>query len=101
VKTTLRAIINLIYSPLSPIGICRQGYEAQQTAEPVEANRVDDLWDCSTRSFFLNLISLMPGVQETILFWLSRLMLPDATRIMETWVQNVFVNRSGDLISFG
>jgi len=43
----------------------------------------------------------MPGVQETILFWLSRLMLPDATRIMETWVQNVFVNRSGDLISFG
>jgi len=33
----------LIYSPLSPIGICRQGYEAQQTAEPVEANRVDNL----------------------------------------------------------
>ena len=72
------------------MGICRQGYEAQQTAEPVEANRVDDLWDCSPRSFFLNLISLMPGVQETILFWLSRLMLPDATRIVETGFRMFF-----------
>jgi membrane protein len=51
--------------------------------------------------FLLNLISFMPGVQETILFWLSRLMPPDATRIVETWVQNVFANRSGGLISFG
>jgi len=51
--------------------------------------------------FLLNLISFMPGVQETILFWLSRLMPPDATRIVETWVQNVVVNRSGGLISFG
>ena len=49
----------------------------------------------------LNLISFMPGVQETILFWLSRLMPPDATRIVETWVHNVFANRSGGLISFG
>jgi membrane protein len=49
----------------------------------------------------LNLISFMPSVQETILFWLSRLMPPDATRIVETWVQNVFANRSGGLISFG
>jgi len=49
----------------------------------------------------LNLISFMPGVQETILFWLSRLMPPDATRIVETWVQNVFAARSGGLISFG
>jgi uncharacterized BrkB/YihY/UPF0761 family membrane protein len=32
----------------------------------------------------LNLISFMPGVQETILFWLSRLMPPDATRIVDT-----------------
>lgn len=51
--------------------------------------------------FLLNLISFMPGVQETILFWLSRLMPPDATRIVETWVQDVFANRSGGLISFG
>jgi len=51
--------------------------------------------------FLLNLISFMPGVQETILFWLSRLMPPDATRIVETWVQNAFANRSGGLISFG
>src|SRR4030095_13016856 len=51
--------------------------------------------------FLLNLISFMPGVQETILFWLSRLMPPDATRMVETWVQNVFANRSGGLISFG
>ena len=51
--------------------------------------------------FLLNLISFMPGVQATILFWLSRLMPPDATRIVETWVQNVFANRSGGLISFG
>ena len=51
--------------------------------------------------FLLNLISFVPGVQETILFWLSRLMPPDATRIVETWVQNVFANRSGGLISFG
>jgi hypothetical protein len=65
----------LIYSPLWPIGICRQGYEAQQTAEPLGANRVDDLWDCSPRSF-LNLLSFMPAVQESILFWLSRRMLP-------------------------
>jgi membrane protein len=51
--------------------------------------------------FLLNLISFMPGVQENILFWLSRLMPPDATRIVETWVQNVFSNRSGGLVSFG
>jgi membrane protein len=51
--------------------------------------------------FLLNLISFMPGVRETILFWLSRLMPADATRIVETWVQNVFANRSGGLISFG
>jgi len=49
----------------------------------------------------LNVISFMPGVQETILFWLSRLMPPDATRIVESWVQNVFANRSGGLVSFG
>jgi membrane protein len=49
----------------------------------------------------LNLISFMPGVQETILFWLSRLMPPDATGVVETWVQNVFDSRSGGLLSFG
>lgn len=49
----------------------------------------------------LNLISFMPGVQETILFWLSRLMPADATRIVETWVENVFAHRSGGLLSFG
>ena len=49
----------------------------------------------------LNLISFMPSVQETILFWLSRLMPAEANRIVETWVQNVFANRSGGLISFG
>ncbi len=42
----------------------------------------------------LNLVSLMPRVQEIILFWLSRLMPADASRIVETWVQNVFANRS-------
>jgi hypothetical protein len=46
-----------------------------QTDEPVEANRVDDLSGCSPRSF-LNLLSFMPGVQESSLFWLSRRMLP-------------------------
>ncbi len=49
----------------------------------------------------LNLISFMPSVQETILFWLSRLMPADANRIVEIWVQNVFANRSGGLLSFG
>lgn len=49
----------------------------------------------------LNLISFMPPVQETILFWLSRLMPADANRIVEIWVQNVFANRSGGLVSFG
>ncbi|MEX0806542.1 MAG: YihY/virulence factor BrkB family protein [Haliea sp.] len=49
----------------------------------------------------LNLISFIPAVQEIILFWLSRLMPPDATGIVETWVQNVFANRSGGLVSFG
>jgi membrane protein len=49
----------------------------------------------------LNLISFMPGVQEIILFWLSRLMPRDATHIVEIWVQNVFANRSGGLVSFG
>ncbi|MPZ76459.1 MAG: YihY family inner membrane protein [Deltaproteobacteria bacterium] len=49
----------------------------------------------------LNLISFIPAVQEIILFWLSRLMPPDATAIVETWVQNVFANRSGGLVSFG
>jgi membrane protein len=49
----------------------------------------------------LNLVSLMPRVQEIILFWLSRLMPADANRIVETWVQNIFANRSRGFLSFG
>lgn len=49
----------------------------------------------------LNVISFMPGAQEIVLFGLSQLMPPSANRIVETWVEDVFANRSGGLLSFG
>jgi membrane protein len=49
----------------------------------------------------LSLISFMPTVQQTILFWLANLMPPDAKAILEKWLANAFGERRGGLLSFG
>ncbi|MGH7848273.1 MAG: YihY/virulence factor BrkB family protein [Candidatus Binatia bacterium] len=51
--------------------------------------------------FLMSLISFMPGVQQTLLFWLANLMPPDTRNIVDGWVKSVFNNRSGGLLSFG
>ena len=50
--------------------------------------------------FLLSLISFMPGAQELILSWASTIMPRDAMGIVSAWVDSVFVNRSGGVLSF-
>lgn len=51
--------------------------------------------------FLLSLISFIPGAQETIFNWLSRLMPSDALGLINVWVEDVFNERSSGLLSFG
>lgn len=50
--------------------------------------------------FLLSLISFIPGAQEIILGWFSTIMPRDAMAILRAWVESVFSNRSGGLLSF-
>lgn len=43
----------------------------------------------------------MPGAQDVILAWLSKLMPRDAMKLVNEWVRNVFSSRSSGLLSFG
>ncbi len=50
--------------------------------------------------FLLSLISFIPGAQEIILGWFSTIMPREAMGIVRAWVESVFSNRSGGLLSF-
>jgi membrane protein len=49
----------------------------------------------------LSLISLVPTLKETVLFWVLSLMPPDAKQILRDWLTNVFGSRRGGLLSLG
>lgn len=51
--------------------------------------------------FLLSLVSFIPGAQETIFIWLSRLMPSDAMAVIDDWIETVFSTHSGGLLSFG
>jgi len=49
----------------------------------------------------LSMISFIPPVKQTILFWISNLMPPDVKQILHDWLAGVFANRRGGVLSFG
>ena len=50
--------------------------------------------------FLLSTISFYPRAQQTILFWLGRLMPAEATSVVEKWVANFLSRQSGGILSF-
>ena len=50
--------------------------------------------------FLLNAFSFMPGLQDALLEWLSKLMPPEAMKLVSNWIENVVLNSSGGLLSF-
>lgn len=50
--------------------------------------------------FLLSVIGFVPGAQQTILFWLGRLMPAEATSLLEKWVSNFLGRQSGGILSF-
>jgi membrane protein len=51
--------------------------------------------------FLLNLISFIPDAQKTIFVWLRQVMPADAIGLLNKWVEDIFSNNSGGLLSFG
>ena len=51
--------------------------------------------------FLTSLVGFLPGLQETILDNLSRVMPPEAMRLVRDTLEDVVSNRSGGLLSFG
>jgi membrane protein len=50
--------------------------------------------------FLLSVISFIPGAQEILLDWFSTLIPREAMSMVRAWVESVFGNRSGGLLSF-
>jgi membrane protein len=50
--------------------------------------------------FLLNAFSFMSGLQDALLNWLSKLMPPEAMKLITNWVENVISDSSGGLLSF-
>ena len=51
--------------------------------------------------FLLSFMTFMPGAQEVILAWFSKVMPPDATKLVNEWLGSVFSSRSRGLLPFG
>lgn len=48
----------------------------------------------------LSIIRFLPNAQQTILFWLGRLMPAEAASVVETWTENFLGRQSGGILSF-
>jgi membrane protein len=50
--------------------------------------------------FLLTLLGFMPGAQQTVLFWLARLMPTDAMGLINHWLHETLARRSRGILSF-